>query len=225
MTAHVNILRCVPDFPYYSADTFGFPQRSIRCGDGVESILVLGPPLHLYEYQPLKSCTVHISGIPQWANMSDVVLAFEGFGKLFTIELSVTYRSQKRNAVPVTNGCALVTFVTYDGAQKALDSHLTRYIPGMTTPLSIYKATVSNVVLLKNLPFKTPKSEILAHINGYPGLLSVSFVKSNVARMVFGDLDSALLFMDVVSSGGLVIDKFTCTVEPEVKEEESDSDD
>jgi hypothetical protein len=35
---------------------------------------------------------------------------------------------------------------------------------------------------------------------------------------------SALLFMDIVSGGGLVIDRFTCTVEPEMKEAESDSD-
>ena len=128
MSAHSNILRSVPDFPYYSADTFGYPERSVKCGE--ESILVLGPPLHLYEFQPLKSCTVHVSGIPHWANMSDVVAAFEGFGKIFTIELSVTYTSRKRNAVPMTNGCALVTFVSYDGAQKALDSHLSRSIPG-----------------------------------------------------------------------------------------------
>jgi len=33
---------------------------------------------------------------------------------------------------------------------------------------------------------------------------------------------AALLFMDVVSSGGLVIDKFTCTVEPEPKQKEDE---
>ena len=56
-------------------------------------------------------------------------------------------------------------------------------------PLSIYKGVVNNVVLLKNLPYKTPKSDILSRINGYPGVLSISFIKDNAARMVFADLE------------------------------------
>ncbi len=56
-------------------------------------------------------------------------------------------------------------------------------------PLSIYKGVVNNVVLLKNLPYKTPRSDIIDRINGYPGIITISFVKDNAARMVFADLE------------------------------------
>jgi len=42
--------------------------------------------------------------------------------------------------------------------------------------------------------------------------------------MVFEDLDYALLFMDLVSAGGLVLEGYTCTVEPEDREEMDDYD-
>jgi hypothetical protein len=59
----------------------------------------------------------------------------------------------------------------------------------MVMPLSIYKGVVNNVVLLKNLPYKTPRSDIIDRINGYPGIITISFVKDNAARMVFADLE------------------------------------
>jgi len=88
--------------------------------------------------------------------------------------------------------------------------------------LSIYKGIVNNVVLLKNIPKFLSKADILGRINGYPGVLSISFVGETTARMVFEDLDYALLFMDLVSGGGLKMDGFTCTVEPEDKDEMDD---
>jgi len=129
MTAHANpnILRRVPDFPNYTAPSFGYPERCVR--KEKDSLQVLGPPLHLYSFHPPKSCTVHVSGIPDWANMSDVLSVFEEYGKIFSIELSVTYSKEAKSA-PVSNGSAYVTFVSYDGAQKALFAHLTRTIPG-----------------------------------------------------------------------------------------------
>jgi hypothetical protein len=94
---------------------------------------------------------------------------------------------------------------------------------GSPMPLSIYKGAVNNVVLLKNLPNSLSKAQILSRINEYPGIRSISFIKnSTAARMIFMDLDSALLFMDIVSGGGIVMDGFTCTVEPEDKDEIDD---
>jgi len=197
------------------------------------SVLVLGPPLSLYyDEPPEKSCQVHVSGIPDWAAMSDVVEIFERFGKLYRIELSVSVRidltmKEERKEVReclACNGSARVHFMTYDGAQKALDSHLSRRIPGTLTPLSIYKGVVSNVVLLKNLPPKEPKAKIIDRLHDYPGLLRIDFLTPNAARLVFYDLDLALLFMDVVSGDGLVISGFTCIVEPENPDAETDED-
>ena len=126
--SHLALLRKIPNFPNYSDATFGYPERYIRCAE--ESLMIFGPPLHLYGFHPSKSCTVHVSGIPDWATMADVVEVFEGFGKLFSIELSVTYSKTDAKCSPVSNGWALVTFVSYDGAQRALFSHLTKCIPG-----------------------------------------------------------------------------------------------
>jgi len=142
MAVYGDYLRSIPDFPYYSSDTFGYPERSLRNGE--ESIIIFGPPLYLYEYTPLKSCTVHVSGIPDWAKMADVVKVFEAFGQLFTIELAVTFASPARvwNQNPVPNGCALVTYVTYDGAQKALDAHLTLLIPGKSFTYSCLNGSI-----------------------------------------------------------------------------------
>lgn len=96
---------------------------------------------------------------------------------------------------------------------------------GMCTPISIYKGTCNNIVLLKNLPSFLSKADILSRINGYQGLVSISFIGVTTARMTFEDLDYALLFMDLVSSGGLVIEGYTCTVEIEdIDEMNEDSD-
>jgi len=217
--SYQKVLRTIPNFPNYSLPTFCYPERVIRAE--AKSKIILGPPISMYDFHPLKGCTVHVSGIPDWATMADLAEVFEVFGKIFTIELSVTF-DKKTNNLPLCDGWALVTFVAYEGAQKALSAHLTRRIPGIAMPLSIYKGIVSNVVLLKNLPMNKPKSDILGRINGYPGLVTIHFVKTTTARMVFEDLDYALLFMDIVSGGGLVIDGFTCTVEPEDKTEEDD---
>lgn len=90
--------------------------------------------------------------------------------------------------------------------------------------LSIYKGCVTNVVLLKNLPPTMPKSQKILTISDYPGVLSISFVSDSTARLIFEDLDYALLFMDLVSSDGLVLDGFTCTVASEDKDEMDDDD-
>lgn len=78
--------------------------------------------------------------------------------------------------------------------------------------LSIYKGIVNNVVLLKNIPKFLKKADILDRINEYPGVMRISFLGDTTARMVFEDLDYALLFMDLVSGGGLKMEGFTCTV-------------
>jgi hypothetical protein len=134
MTSHYNILRKIPNFPNYSESTFGYPERTIYCAE--DSLIILGPPIHLYAFRPPKSCTVHVSGIPDWATVADVVSVFEDFGKIFTIEMSVAYPKPKGGRRtpqnPISNGSALVTYVSYDGAQKALFCHLTRRIPGKT---------------------------------------------------------------------------------------------
>ena len=78
MRAHSKILRTVPNFPNYSFPTFGYPERILR--SAAESLIVLGPPIHLYDYKTPKANTVHVSGIPDWAAMSDLVEVFEGFG-------------------------------------------------------------------------------------------------------------------------------------------------
>jgi hypothetical protein len=90
--------------------------------------------------------------------------------------------------------------------------------------LSIYKGIVNNVVLLKNLPPTMSKAQIIMTLSEYPGVLSISFIRDSTARIIFEDLDYALLFMDIVSAGGLVMDGFTCTVEPEDKDEMDDAD-
>lgn len=93
----------------------------------------------------------------------------------------------------------------------------------MCTQISIYKGCCSNVVLLKNLPSFLSKAEILSRINSYQGLVSISFIGATTARMTFEDLDYALLFMDYVSAGELVIEGYTCTVDIEDTDEMDDS--
>ena len=142
MFAIDQVLRSVPNFPNYSCETFGYPERLIRKCD--DSVLVLGPPLHLYySFRPPKSCEVHVSNIPDWATMSDVIEIFERFGKIFSVELSVTlkrttvknrYQVDTTNTSVSCNGWARVTYTSYDGAQKALFSHMTRRISGMFPP-------------------------------------------------------------------------------------------
>lgn len=127
MRAHSKILRTVPNFPNYSFPTFGYPERVLR--RAAESLIVFGPPIHLYDFTPPKSNTVHVSGIPDWATMKDIVSVFEEFGKLYSIELSVNF-AKKELKTPFSNGWANVTFLSYDGAQKALFAHLLRRIPG-----------------------------------------------------------------------------------------------
>lgn len=95
----------------------------------------------------------------------------------------------------------------------------------MVTPISIYKGSCNNVVLLKNLPSFLSKADILSRINEYQGLVSISFIGGTTAKMIFEDLDYALLFMDLVSSGELVIEGYTCTVEIEDLDEMDDDSD
>ncbi|CAL8148824.1 unnamed protein product [Orchesella dallaii] len=111
--------------------------------------------------------------------------------KIYSIELSVTIDPKKRIGVnpPHCNGWALISYVSFESTQKALFAHLTRRIPGMCTPISIYKGCCSNVVLLKNLPSFLSKADILSRINSYQGLVSISFIGVTTARMVFEDLD------------------------------------
>lgn len=59
----------------------------------------------------------------------------------------------------------------------------------MCTPISIYKGCCSNIVLLKNLPSFLSKADILSRINGYQGLVSISFLGGTTAKMTFEDLD------------------------------------
>jgi len=66
-------------------------------------------------------------------------------------------------------------------------------------PLSIYQGIVSNVVLLKNIPESLCRSDVLQRINGYPGVMKISFHGPTTAKMEFEDRDYALLFMDIVS--------------------------
>jgi len=223
MLSSLELLRKVPNFPNYTSELWGYPERTLNRGES--SLVVLGPPIHLYHYLPTKNCTVHVSGIPDWSSMGDVADIFAEFGKIFSVELSVKMETKKKPmSKPSCNGWALVTYCSYDGAQNACFAHLTRRIPGTVIALSIYKGIVNNVVLLKNLPKSLSKAQILSHINGYPGVISISFVKETTARMVFEDLDYALLFMDLVSGGGLIMDGFTCTVEPEDLDEIDDDD-
>jgi len=128
MSAHINILRSIPNFPNYTFPTFGYPERIVRSSK--DSIIVLGPPIHLYHYTPPTRCSVHVSGIPDWASMGDVAEVMEQFGKIFTIELSVSLAS-KVIGPPKNNGWAFVTFVTYDSAQRALSSNLSVRIQGI----------------------------------------------------------------------------------------------
>lgn len=271
VSSYEDILRSVPNFPNHTIETFGYPERLVR-NNSKDSVVVFGPPIHFYyDFQPQRSCQVHVSGIPDWATMADIVEIFERFGKIFTIELSVSLAaesefnfsmgynkvweteqfgplSSKLNvdsnksmsvtvcaitsalSVPKSqssltcNGWARVTFVSYDGAQKALFAHLAKRIPGSMTQLSIYKGWVSNVVHLKNIPANEPRGEVIAHLKDFPGLISISFLTSTTSRLVFLDLDLALLFMDIVSSGDLTIAGFTCTVEPENEEEDEEDD-
>ncbi|CAL8121730.1 unnamed protein product [Orchesella dallaii] len=224
MSPHLELLRKVPSFPNYSSSLFGYPERCIQ--NGMSSLIVLGPPIHLYNCLPSNQCTIHASGFPDWATISDIAEIFEQFGKIYSIELSVTIDPKKRIGVnpPHCNGWALITYVSFESTQKALFAHLTRRIPGMCTPISIYKGCCSNVVLLKNLPSFLSKADILSRINSYQGLVSISFIGVTTARMVFEDLDYALLFMDLVSAGGLVIEGYTCAVEPEDRDEIDDFD-
>jgi len=215
MLAHTELLRKVPNFPNYSSTLWGYPERTLEQGEA--SLVVLGPPLHLYHYLPSKNCTVHVSGIPDWCSMGDLSDIFSEFGKVYSIELSV--KMDLKTKKPKCNGWSLVTFCAYDAAQKACFAHLNRRIPGTSNGLSIYKGIVNNVVLLKNLPSTMPKAQIIMNISEYPGVVSIGFVRETTSRIVFEDLDYALLFMDLVSGGGIVIDGFTCTVEPEDKEE------
>lgn len=216
----MELLRKVPNFPNYTHKLWGYPERILEQGDS--SLVVLGPPIPLYHYLPSKNCTVHVSGIPDWCSMADVAEVFSEFGKIFSIELSVKieYKSKKTKS----NGWALVTYCSYEAAQKACFAHLNKRIPGAMNELSIYKGTVNNVVLLKNLPYTMSKAQIIMTISEYPGVLSIGFVRDTTARVVFEDLDYALLFMDLVSADGLVMDGFTCTVEPEDRDEMDEDD-
>ncbi|CAG7669069.1 unnamed protein product [Allacma fusca] len=156
--------------------------------------------------------------------MSDLVEIFERFGKLFSIELSVCIKPDVGHKALSCNGWARVTFITYDGAQKALFAHLTRRIPGTLSPLSIYKGAVSNVILLKNIPASEPKAKVIDLLNEYPGVVSIAFTNQTTARMTFEDLDLALLFMDIVSKGELIIEGFTCSVDIDPEEDEDEND-
>jgi len=222
--SQIDILRKVPNFPNYSPVSFGYPERFIH--NGPSSLVVLGPPIPLYNYVPSKNCTIHASGFPDWATMADVADIFEQFGKLHSIELSVAVEPRKwiGSNPPHCNGWALITYLSYESAQRALFCHLTKRIPGMVTPISIYKGSCNNIVLLKNLPAFLPKSDILSRINGYQGLVSISFIGATTAKMIFEDLDYALLFMDFVSAGELVIEGYTCAVEIEDLDEMEDDD-
>lgn len=62
------------------------------------------------------------------------------------------------------------------------------------------------------------------YFSEYPGVVSIGFVGGTTSRIIFEDLDYALLFMDLVSGGGVVMEGFTCTVEPEDKDELLDED-
>lgn len=62
MLAHMELLRKVPSFPNYTPKMWGYPERTLEQGEA--SLVVLGPPLHLYHFLPSKNCTVHVSGIP-----------------------------------------------------------------------------------------------------------------------------------------------------------------
>lgn len=131
MLAHMELLRKVPNFPNYSSPLWGYPERTLNREES--SLVVLGPPIHLYHHLPSKNCTVHVSGIPDWASMADVADIFSEFGKIFSIELSVKIEPKKKagpNSI-FCNGWALVTFCSYEGAQKACFAHLTLRIPGM----------------------------------------------------------------------------------------------
>jgi len=145
MMSHMDLLRKIPNFPNYMKECWGYPERTVY--RGAASLIVFGPPLHLYTYLPEKICMVHVSGIPDWATMQDLVEIFVEFGKIHSIELSVKIEHKKREVLPkekiaegskqprpVTkaycNGWALVTFCSYEGAQKACFAHMTRRIPG-----------------------------------------------------------------------------------------------
>jgi len=156
--------------------------------------------------------------------MSDVVEIFERFGQLFSIELSVCIQQDGGHKGLSCNGWARVTFIAYDGAQKALFAHLTRRIPGTLSPLSIYKGAVSNIILLKNVPASKSKAEVIELLNEYPGVVSIAFTNQTTARMTFQDLDLALLFMDIVSKGELIIDGFTCSVDIDSEDDEDEND-
>src|SRR4051812_44252946 len=106
MLAHMELLRKVPNFPNYSSKLFGYPERTMEQGDN--SLVVLGPPIHLYNFLPSKNCTVHVSGIPDWCSMLDVADLFSEFGKIFSVELSV--KMEGKGKKPKCNGWALVTF-------------------------------------------------------------------------------------------------------------------
>jgi len=75
---------------------------------------------------------------------------------------------------------------------------------------------------VKNLPDHLSRSELLIILTDFPGVVSIQFIKPTTARMLFEDLDNAVLFMDYISADRLVIDGFTCTVEPEDKDELDD---
>jgi hypothetical protein len=131
--AHIELLRAVPNFPNYNS-AFGYPERTFNQGD--ESMVVFGPPLIMYNFVPSKNCTVHVSGIPDWATMGDLVEVFTEFGKIFSIELCVRFErfqlpNEKKYEFKYScKGSALVTFAEYSGAQNACFAHLTRRIGG-----------------------------------------------------------------------------------------------
>ena len=62
-------------------------------------------------------------------------------------------------------------------------------IAGTVTPLSIYKGTVSSVVLLKNVPASEPRAKVIDLITEYPGLMGISFKTQTTARLVFFDME------------------------------------
>lgn len=130
MSEHNELLKIIPNFPRYTSNVWGYPERTLERGES--SLVVLGPPISLYNYLPTKNCTVHVSGIPDWCSMGDLADIFADFGKIFSIELSVRVEQKKRKC----NGWALVTFCSYDAAQKACFAHLTRRIPGNNNQLN-----------------------------------------------------------------------------------------
>lgn len=142
MSSHLELLRKVPNFPNYSSNMFGYPERCLQ--NGMSSLIVLGPPIHHYNYLPSKNCTIHASGFPDWTTMADVTDIFEQFGKIYSIELSVTIEPKQKlgSTPPHCNGWALITYLSYESAQRALFAHLTRRIPGITS-VYLYLITVT----------------------------------------------------------------------------------